>query len=234
MTALAIPYYLLGFGKFVPTLYLFKLDQIFWYLLSIWIIGKVAKNRPVLCQLAFALNPLVLIEWLVNAHNDAPMIALLLTSYYLWEKGKTGWSFISLLFSIGIKYVTVIFLPVLLIPKLFRKYPQSTIYYLLATLAITPILYHYSSQYQPWYVTWIIPFAAISGSVPVLSLATAYSLGALLRYLPFISQGLWIGTGRYFALLTFAPLVFTSFYYVVLYLFRHYIARVKKTSYNES
>ncbi len=222
MTALAIPYYVLGFGKFVPSLYLFKLDQIFWYGLSIWVIGKLAGKRAVLAQLFFALNPLVLIEWLVNAHNDAPMISLLLLSLYFLSISKRLPSLISLLFSIGIKYVTVIFLPLIFVKKLFSHHRLATIYYLLSTLALAPILYHYSSQYQPWYVTWLIPFAALSGSTTLLMLTAAYSFGALLRYIPFIQLGLWQGSPTYFALLTFTPLALTTLYFLLIKFFQSY------------
>ena len=222
MTALAIPYYVLGFGKFVPSLYLFKLDQIFWYGLSIWVIGKLAGKRAVLAQLFFALNPLVLIEWLVNSHNDAPMISLLLLSLYFLSISKRLPSLISLLFSIGIKYVTVIFLPLIFVKKLFSHHRLATIYYLLSTLALAPILYHYSSQYQPWYVTWLIPFAALSGSTTLLMLTAAYSFGALLRYIPFIQLGLWQGSPTYFALLTFTPLALTTLYFLLIKFFQSY------------
>jgi hypothetical protein len=205
MTGLAIPYYLLGFGKFVPTLYLFKLDQLFWYGLSIWLIGRLADKKKVLAQLAFALNPLILVEWLVNAHNDAPMISLLLLSLYFLKQSRRLPAFISLLFSVGIKYVTIFFLPIIFIYK--KASPLFIIHYSLFILALAPLLYHYSYQYQPWYVTWIIPFAVLTGSTPVVGLTIAYSLGSFLRYIPYISTGLWIGTPTYFALLSFTPVV---------------------------
>lgn len=218
MTALAIPYYLLGFGKFVPALYLFKIDQIFWYLLSIWLIGKIAPTRKVLAQLIFALNPLILVEWLVNSHNDAPMISLLLLSLYLLTQSRYFTSFLSLLFSVGIKYVTIFFLPVILF---YQKINLRLItYYSLFVLTLAPLLYHYSYQYQPWYVTWIIPFAALTGSPAIISLTIAYSLGSFLRYIPYIGTGLWIGTSSYFALLTFSPLAMA----IVILLFRYLLS----------
>lgn len=220
MTALAIPYYILGFGKFVPSLYLFKLDQIFWYGLSIWVIGKLAGKRAVMAQLFFALNPLVLIEWLVNAHNDAPMISLFLLSLYLLSLGKRLPSLISLFFSIGIKYATIFFLPMIF---LYKKLSLSTIVHCsLIILFLMPLLYHYQTQFQPWYVTWLVPFAALSLSPMIMALTAAYSLGALLRYIPFIQTGLWQGSGRCFALLTFAPLALTVLYFLLLRLFMRY------------
>lgn len=206
-TLLALPYYLLGFGKFVPTLFLYKLDQLFWYGLSIWAIGKLGGS--VKAQLFFALNPLVLIEWLVNAHNDAPMLALSLLSLVLLRQLQRGWGIVLLFVSIALKYVTVIFLPLFFLPT---KYLKSKtwqlplfVYYPLIVLSVAPIIYHYSVQYQPWYVTWIIPFAALAPSGIIWWLVSFYSLGALLRYLPFISTGLWGATSLEFALLTFLP-----------------------------
>lgn len=201
-TLITIPYYLLGFGKFVPILYLFKLDQAAWYLLSIWLIGKL---RGVRAQLYFAFNPLVLMEWLVNAHNDAIMITLLLLSLYLYTLKRRAWSFITLLASIGIKYVTVIFLPLLLIPKFIEKHLSSTIYYLLSILALAPLLYHYSWQYQPWYVTWLIPFAAMIPHPWVRWTVATYSFSVFSRYLYFVGTGSWVGTPLQHALMTFVP-----------------------------
>lgn len=210
-TALTIPYYLIGFGKFVPILYLFKLDQAAWYLLSIWFIGKIAKSqkwedsRVVLAQLFFTLNPLVLMEWLVNAHNDAIMITLLLGSIYFLTLQKRAWSFVSLLLSIGIKYVTAIFIPILLFPKLIRRHFSLVIYYLLIILTLTPLLYHYSWQYQPWYVTWLIPLAALIPNRLVRWSVAAYSFSVFSRYLYFVGTGSWLGTPMQHAIMTFLP-----------------------------
>jgi alpha-1,6-mannosyltransferase len=158
-TLLTIPYYLLGFGKFVPILYLFKLDQVAWYLLAIWLIGKM---KGVKAQYYFAFNPLILMEWLVNAHNDAIMITLLLLSIYLYTIKNKAWSFVTLLLSIGVKYVTVIFLPFIFISKKIKL--DYIVYFLLACLFSAPLLYHYSWQYQPWYVTWLVPLASLVDS----------------------------------------------------------------------
>lgn len=210
---MAVPYYLLSFGKFTPMLYMFKLDQLAWYLLAIWLVGELAfylkanQVKKTFAMLVFALNPLILSEWLVNAHNDAIMITLLLLALYLLISRLRLLSWMALLISIGIKYLTVLALPIFLFPaKLsspgnFRK----SIYFLLAAFFLTPLIYHYSWQYQPWYVTWLVPFAAISGSTPVMIIVAAYALGSFLRYIPFISTGLWSATLFQFSLLSFAP-----------------------------
>lgn len=207
-TALAIPYYLLGFGKFVPVLYLYKLDQLFWYLLAVWAIGKLGGSSR--ARLFFALNPLVLLEWLVNAHNDAPMISLALLSLVLFYSQKRFLSALALLSSIGIKFVTVIFLPLFVLPKL---QVQKLALIISALLAVIPLVYHYNVQYQPWYVTWIIPFVALLPSRRLWWIVAAYSFGALLRYIPFVQTGLWQGSASYFAALTFLPPFLTALGY---------------------
>lgn len=200
-TLLAIPYYLLGFGKFVPILYLYKLDQVFWYGLSIWALGKLGASPR--ARLFFALNPLVLYEWLINAHNDAPMIGLALLALVLMKNKNRYWATLSLATSIGIKFVTLIFIPFLLFPsKLISRYLSP---YSLIVLTLAPLLYHYQIQYQPWYVTWLVPFAALSNNKGIMWVVGAYTLGALLRYIPYIQTGLWEGTPLYFASLTFLP-----------------------------
>jgi len=213
MTVLAAIYYTLGMGKFVPTLYLFKLDQLAWYLLATYLVGKLAKtlgknkSAQVTSQLLFALNPLIILEWLVNAHNDAPMLTLLLLSLHLLTKSKRTLSFLSLIFSVGIKYVTSIFLPFILIFKnpITKSQLTKVSYFLLASFALIPLLYKYSFQYQPWYVTWLIPFIAVLPFSPLTAIVIAYSFGSLLRYIPFISTGLWGATPLQFALYSFAP-----------------------------
>jgi hypothetical protein len=217
-TALTIPYFILGLGKFVPMLYMFKIDQVVWYLLCIWLIGKITATQQwgrakiVLAQLFFALNPLIIMEWLVNAHNDAIMITLLLVAIYLLTLGHRAWSFVTLMLSIGIKYVTVIFLPLLLFPSLLKKHFSLVISYLLFILTVAPLLYHYSWQYQPWYVTWLIPLASLTQNRLIRFGTVAYSFSVFSRYLYFVGTGSWLGTPLQHLLMTFILPVLVMIY----------------------
>lgn len=204
--ASTIPYYILGLGKFTLVLYLFKLDQVAWYLLTIYLLGKL---KGIKAQLFFALNPLVLMEWLTNAHNDAMMIALLMAAIYLVSIKERVWAFVTLMLSIGVKYVTVIFLPFIFLKK-FKL--QAVISFLLLGLFLSPLLYHYSWQYQPWYVTWLIPLAAMHENRVVRSGVLVYSLSVFSRYLYFVGTGSWLGTPLWHALMTFAPVILILVY----------------------
>lgn len=208
-TAMTIPFYLLGLGKFVPILYLFKIAQAIWYFLAIWLIGKILSTQGwqhakiVGAQLFFALNPLILMEWLVGAHNDAIMITLLLGSIYLLALEKRVWSFATLALSIGVKYITAIFLPVIIFPSLIKRHFSFVIHSLLILLTLAPLLYHYSWQYQPWYVTWLIPLAALLKNRIARYFVAAYSFAVFTRYLYFVGSGSWLGTPIEHLLMTF-------------------------------
>lgn len=197
-TLSVLPPYLLGLGKFVPALFLLKVQNLGFYLLAVWCLGKLKDTRA---QLFFALNPLVLSEWLINAHNDAIMISLLLLSMVLVGQGKRLSAFLALLASVGIKFVTIIYLPFILIPK--KVSVLRTAYCVLAALALAPLLYNYSSQYQPWYVTWLVPFAALTNKVWIKWSVAAYSLAVFSRYLAFVGTGFWETNPLALALSTF-------------------------------
>ncbi len=186
-TLLAIPPYLLGLGRFVPALFLLKIQNWGFYLLTVWCIRKLSDNKA---ALFFALNPLVLVEWLINAHNDAGMIALLLLAmYYLLSRRKRVLSIVTLLLSVGIKFVTVLYLPFIILKKRIPTYLAN--YTLLAALAAAPLLYNYTTQYQPWYVTWLVPLAALVDTKWVRWTVAAYSLSVLSRYLSYVGTGFW-------------------------------------------
>lgn len=225
-TITTIPYYLVGMGKFVPILYLFKLDQLAWYFLTIWVIGRLVPKQSVKAQLYFALNPLILMEWLVNAHNDAMMISLLMLSIYLLTMKKKAWSFFTLLISVGVKYVTIFFLPFIFLKKMSLSFVTHCS---LIILFLAPLLYNYSWQYQPWYVTWLIPFAALIPNKTIRWTLAIYSFSVFSRYLYFVGTGSWLGTPLQHALMTFLPptlfLVYNGLHAVVSQAQKNRVAR---------
>lgn len=216
MTALGMLAYILGMGKFTVTLFVYKLMQWGWYLLAIWLVQKYTRSPR--AGWLLALHPLILIEWLLNGHNDAAMLTLALLALVLERQGRRLGAWITLLLSVGIKYVTGVFAPLLLVSR--GKWQRPLRYATLAALFLAPLLYHYSYQYQPWYVTWLIPLAIIWGNQVLQTAVMAYSVGALLRYLPYIATGLWQGTASSFALLTFGPLGLYLLGYVLVWLWR--------------
>lgn len=164
----------LGMGKFTLTLFLFKLMAAGFYLGCCKLISKL--NHPAL--VLFAFNPLVIIETLVNGHMEIAMAFFGLLAIYLSRYRLLRW--LSLLASIGIKYMTVFLLPAMINQKYLR---QSV--WLGMVLVIAWVIYY---GFQPWYLLWVLPFIYLlplnSLEVKLLTLA---SITALFWNVPFVA-----------------------------------------------
>ena len=76
-------------------------------------------------MLIYGLNPLILIEFLSNVHNDIYLITcILLAIYFLVRKNNKYFTMIFLALSVAIKYSTVLLIPFVLI-YIYRKYSVS-------------------------------------------------------------------------------------------------------------
>lgn len=189
-TVIESPAYLLGFGKFVPVLYLMKATMIAFYIWCVFLVGQIAtrlkidKNSVVLSQLLIAYNPFLWLELVVNAHNDAAMIALLLFAIKASLDNKKILSFLSLIFSAGVKYVTAVTLPFFLLKNNHLKITFMTLS-LLAPILFSP------GRFQPWYLIWpLIPAALINIKWARFWLITT-SLFSLAYYPTYIATGFW-------------------------------------------
>lgn len=198
---LTVPLSYLGFGVVIPTLLLFKSLAVIFYLIAVRCVVSIMKivqmKKATLGILAFALNPLVVIESLVSAHNDIVMMALGLASLLLLLKKRWIWAIVVLSLSIGIKFATVFILPVyiLVIVGQLRGYKISgeKVTLLCALFMIGAVgAATYRTQFQPWYLLYVLPFAALVSYKryivgPIIILTTA----GLAQYVPFLYTGNW-------------------------------------------
>jgi len=170
----------LGVGKFSATFLLYKFMNSMFYFLAVFFLNKKNKRGAVF----FATHPLIIIEGLINAHNDMIAVSLGLMGIYLLEKKYNIWSRILFLFSAGIKYVTAPI--VILAPSLhISRYMK-----LLFTFQIALIVYLcYRMEIQGWYFLSLFVFLPyFAGFIENLSILFA---GLLLSYYPFIRLGAW-------------------------------------------
>jgi hypothetical protein len=100
---------LVGMGKFGMTFVLFKLCQVFIFIHSARLIAKLDRAAAVV----FITSPIILIEGLMNTHNDFVSVWLALIGIYFAHKNKLWLSLILMLLSGLTKYFT---LPLVLIP----------------------------------------------------------------------------------------------------------------------
>ncbi len=188
-TAVSLVPYVLGIGKFLTTFLSFKLFMLFGFAVLVWI----QKQMNAKSILFFVLNPLVLIETVMNGHNDVWMMALALGSFALILRVKKtfSWqvfiSFVLLILSTQIKLATVVLFPlwfglVFLRVSWIKKYWAE----IATVLLFLPLLTDRSQQFNPWYLIWPLTFLPFIQSRFLKLLLITFSLTSLLRYVPFL------------------------------------------------
>lgn len=217
----AIPHFL-GFGNFIITLFLFKFLPAGFYLGTTYFIYKISGRKE--NALYFSLNPLVVIESLVSAHNDIAMVFFALLAFYLIKK-NAYFSFFFLICSVLIKYATIFLAPIYIICLKGLKNKNYNIdkLYLYAAISLLAIflLSPLREEIYPWYFIWPLSFLSLtSGNKLLKSCAVFFSFGLMLRYLPYMLTGSHFdGTPLLRIVLMVAPIIF---YLTFLWLKKYY------------
>lgn len=199
--ALTVPLSFLGFQFFLPTFFLFKALAVVSFLGTTFYLGKILQKISPKDELFglvfFAFNPLVIIETLVSAHNDITMMFLSVLSFYLILNNKYIRSLILLLLSIGVKFATGFLVPILILLFLFQKMKKEISWQqmsltIIILMIIPVVIATLRTNYQPWYLLYILPFAAIlAKKYFVLIPSIVISVFSLLLYVPFLYLGNW-------------------------------------------
>ena len=205
-TAIESPSYLLGLGKFVPVLILMKITMSAFFVWCIYLVGKIGeilgftKQRIVISQLLLSLNPFLLLDVIVNGHNDAVMMALFLLSLLYSLKSQLVPSLVSLLLSIGTKYMTALTLPIYLI-----RSPKIKVWFSFLALLL-PVLV-LLGRFQPWYLVWaLIPAALVDHKVVRVWIILS-SLAGLVFYAPYIASGFWVNNLQFVSLIVYLQII---------------------------
>jgi hypothetical protein len=208
-TMIESPAYLLGLGKFVPVLVLMKLTMSSFFVWCIFLIGQItktlgfSKEKVLVSQLLIAFNPFILMEVVVNGHNDAVMISLFLLSLYYSLKSRLLPSLTTLLLSIGTKFVTMLTLPMYLIHN-----PVYRVRF--AALALLmPVLFS-PGRFQPWYLVWAIIPAVLVDLAWVRIWVIISSLAGLIYYTPYIATGFWNNSLPFVASIIYLPIILSA------------------------
>ena len=196
---LSLPAVAFSLNKFIIQLFLMKFLIGLFHLGAVFLIfkilGEIAPRKKFLGTVFFAFSPLVLVEDLISAHNDIAMLFFVLLSIYLFLRKKSLFSLLALFFSIGIKYMTAVFLPFWLLGWFFSKrgvrIDFSSVLRLLAWVSLLVFaIFVFKFEFQPWYLIWVVPFVALAIEDKILvGLTIALSVAALLRYAPFLYYG---------------------------------------------
>lgn len=210
----ALPYWI-GQGVFSITWLMFRVFAVLSICLMYWAIQLLSEQmtgrKRRLDELAVLfLNPLILIEFISNMHNDLWMLAPGMASIaLLWKSlstAKTHWGWFSLsivLFalSVSIKFVTLVWLPLLLLMTI----QQRAIYMIVGNkLEVVPfqnvrdagmkLVEKIVRWLQRWMV-WIPKTASFLTFIPLLTSRSQqfhpWYLSWSLVWLPFMGSGLW-------------------------------------------
>lgn len=193
---LTVPLSFIGIGYFLLTFFLFKFLAAFSYLGSCYLIYKISEKifpeNKLLNLTFFAFNPLLIIESLVSAHNDIPMIFFLFLSIYLFIEKKKILSWLSNFFSIGIKFLTGFLFPLFIVLEFFdrtnrkinwEKFFMAAILLSLLTVFIATI----RTTFQPWYLVFPLSLAAFVPKKFYISIPSIVaSIFGLLIYVPYV------------------------------------------------
>lgn len=205
-TAIESPAYLLGLGKFVPVLILMKISMSAFFVWCVYLVGKIgellhfSKAKVAQSQVLLALNPFLLLDVVVNGHNDAVMMALFLLALYYSLKSKLIPSLFSIAASIGTKFVTVLTLPIYFIKQPKLKLIFATVM-LLAPVLVSP------GRFQPWYLVWAIIPAVLIDHALARTWVILASLAGLIYYLPYIYSGFWLNSLPFVSVIVYLPIL---------------------------
>ncbi|MBI3342493.1 hypothetical protein HY024_05205, partial [Candidatus Curtissbacteria bacterium] len=205
---------IIGFGKFVTTLFAFKLFIGIFHITSSYLVYRITsitdKNNALLKTALYAMNPIFFIEGVINAHNDVVVACLMLTTILLALNNKKFLSYGVLLLGAFIKYVSILTLPFFMFffnldkNKSFKK----LIYLNILTMAAFTFIFSTTGikvpfvstsglqiQFQPWYLFWTLPLTVLISNLQIGILVIVLSISALLRYVPYIYNGDWSQPG---------------------------------------
>jgi len=186
----------LGFGLFSLTFLLFKALHVVLYVIAGWSLYAMHKKAA----LIFITSPLIIVEGLINTHNDFIALTFGIFGLYLINNHKRWWTG-SIMFLISglVKYFT---LPIVLFSlagkELFvgwrKPSGKHTItlqtWHLVAVGLITLLVYVVLRQeIQPWY--FLNLFVLLPLAPKLFEKYTIFFTGLLLSYYPYVLGGEW-------------------------------------------
>lgn len=197
---LTAPLSFIGLNYFIPTLFLFKTLVSFTFLICAYFLQKIAKEiypkYEAFILASFVFSPFILIEVLVDSHNDMPMIALGIISIYFALKKKWIVSIITVILAALTKQAALfLIIPVFsyIALSLYKKWNMSFENFIKVSIAFMFLAFFYAIStisLQPWYFLWVFPLLLLlKPNRFIFLVTTGFSIGLMLRYAPFLYRG---------------------------------------------
>ncbi len=169
----------LSLGKFLLSFLFYKVTVILFYVFAVYILQKQNKKWA----MTFATHPLILIEGIVNAHNDMFALTIgIIGLYYLMQEKNNICAKVLFVLSAGIKYIT---LPIVFISR--KKITRNLAVLIVQFLVIGYLCF--MGEIQPWY--FLALFLFIPFYEEFIARLDIFFAGLLLSYYPYIFLGGW-------------------------------------------
>ncbi len=181
-----IPSWLSG-GKFFLDFILFKLTNVIFYVVGVYFMTKLNRRWGVF----LATQPLLLMDGLVNGHNDVIGLSIMIVGIYFLLKKRQVLSRVILFISAGIKYLT---LPIIFLSSKKTSRRNKIVFLFFFFFPLSFLIHAVSSLFQveiqTWYFIGLLGFIAFYEET-LMSLSIFF-FGLLMAYYPFIRFGKWI------------------------------------------
>ncbi len=225
----------LGLGIFSLTFFLFKGMHVMLFVIAGWLLSKLSKTAA----LIFITSPLIIVEGLINSHNDFIALSLAIIGIYFLQKRNNVFSLLFLATSGLVKFIS---LPIMVLPikEFISKYNKTssdtrntyssllchpelvsgsrlfrsvqTWHIALAGILILLAYLISRQEIQPWYFLNLFIFLPFAPGL--FEKFTIASTGLLLSYYPYVFGGEWgqggdVGVKR--SIITYSVLLNISF-----------------------
>lgn len=205
----------LSFGKLILNFIFFKFMFAGFYILGVYFLNKINKKYA----LFFATSPLILVEGLINSHNDLMALSFGIIGVYYLLKNKNIWSRLLFLLSGGIKYIS---LPIVFLSRKIGSKLNIAVTGILILLLVYLSIFQ---EIQSWY--FLNLFILIPLFPKLIKSFNIFFVGLLFSYFPFIAYGDW-GMGSN---LNIKHSIIVLFFVInIIYLFMYNFSNAKKTS----
>lgn len=179
-----------SFGRFILNFYGLKLLNGLVFFATGWLLLKITnENKRVFVYWFF--NPFLIIELLVNGHNDLLMIALFVAALFFYQKKKLL-AIGSFLSSVAAKFITALAWPLIVFKN---RHLWATLFSFFALIGFAWQI----DRFQPWYFTWLylaLPLMKMT-DFSWLVIFVFQALLLIFKYQPFLATGSWEGTSYY-------------------------------------
>lgn len=166
-------------GKLILNYLLFKLLYVAIYILGVFYLNKLNKKSA----LEFATHPFIIIEGIINVHNDFIGVVLGIVGAYYLFKDKQIQGRILMLLSGAIKYISL--------PLVFMTPAKNVRWNVLVFTGQLLLLGYliFTRGFQQWY--FLILFAYVPYFPNIIKYTNILLFGLLISYYPYIRLGGW-------------------------------------------